>query len=64
MSGMGLSEYCLNINDLKAEHLIERFCYLEKNADRIKWSIGEKIRQFRAALEQQYEIIFNKMLSP
>ena len=64
MSGMGLSEYCLNINDLKVEQLIERFCDLEKNSDRIKWSIGEKITQFRAALDQQYEIIFNKMLSP
>jgi polysaccharide pyruvyl transferase WcaK-like protein len=64
MSGMGLSEYCLNINDLKAEQLIERFSDLEKNSDKIKWSIGEKTRQFRAALDQQYEIIFNKMLSP
>jgi len=64
MSGIGLSEYCLNINDLKVEQLIERFCDLEKNSDRIKWSIGEKITQFRAALDQQYEIIFNKMLSP
>ena len=64
MSGMGLSEYCLNINDLKVEQLIERFCDLEKNSDKIKWSIGEKTRRFRAALDQQYEIIFNKMLSP
>jgi polysaccharide pyruvyl transferase WcaK-like protein len=64
MSTMGLSEYCLHINDLKAEQLIERFCDLEKNSDKIKWSIGEKTRRFRAALDQQYEIIFNKMLSP
>ena len=36
MSAMGLSEYCLDINDLKADQLIEKFCDLENNADRIK----------------------------
>jgi polysaccharide pyruvyl transferase WcaK-like protein len=63
MSAMGLSEYCLNINDLKAEQLIEKFCDLERNSDEIKWSIREKTSQFRAALDQQYKIIFNEMLS-
>lgn len=64
MSAVGLSEYCLNINDLKAEKLIERFCDLERNCDKIKSAIGEKAREFRAALDHQYEIIFNEMLSP
>jgi polysaccharide pyruvyl transferase WcaK-like protein len=64
MSAMGLSEYCLNINGLKAEQLIERFCDLERNCDKIKSSIGEKAREFRAILDHQYEIIFNEMLSP
>jgi polysaccharide pyruvyl transferase WcaK-like protein len=63
MSAMGLSEYCLNINDLKAEQLIERFCDLERNYDEIKSSIGEKAREFRAILDHQYEIIFNEMLA-
>jgi polysaccharide pyruvyl transferase WcaK-like protein len=63
MSAMGLSEYCLNINDLKADQLIERFCDLERNSDKIKRSIGEKTSQFRADLDQQYKIIFNEMLS-
>jgi polysaccharide pyruvyl transferase WcaK-like protein len=64
MNAMGLSEYCLNINDLKADQLIERFCNLERNCDKIKRSIGEKTSEFRAALDQQYEIIFSRMLSP
>jgi polysaccharide pyruvyl transferase WcaK-like protein len=64
MSAMGLSEYCLNINDLSAAQLIERFCDLEANCEKIKSSISEKARKFRAALDQQYEIIFDKMLTP
>ena len=32
MSAMGLSAYCLDINDLKADRLIEKFCDLETNA--------------------------------
>ena len=63
MSAVGLSEYCLNMNDLKAEQLIERFCDLERNCNEIKLSIGEKTTEFRAALDHQYEIIFNQMLS-
>jgi len=59
MGSMGLSEYCLNIKDWNADQLIKRFCELENNADRIKASIKEKTREFRAALDEQYECIFN-----
>lgn len=64
MNAMGLSEYCLDINDLKAERLIEKFRDLETNANKIKSSIREKAREFRNALDEQYKFIFNKMLSP
>ena len=30
MSAMGLAEYCLDINDLKADKLIEKICDLEE----------------------------------
>ena len=36
MSAMGLSKYCLDINDLTAAKLIEQFCDLERNAGKIK----------------------------
>ena len=61
MRAMGLSEYCLDINDLKADRLIEKFCELEKNADNVKHLIREKVRGFREALDEQYNCIFTDM---
>jgi polysaccharide pyruvyl transferase WcaK-like protein len=58
MSALGLSEYCLDINDLKAERLIEKFCDLEANSHRLRPLIKEKAIQFRKALDEQYESIF------
>ena len=59
MSAMGLSEYCLDINDLKADRLIEKFCDLETNADRMQPLIREKAREFREALDEQNKLIFS-----
>jgi len=61
MSAMGLSEYCLDINNLKADTLIEKFCDLETKSEIIKPSIGAKVREFRKALDEQYKCIFNDM---
>jgi polysaccharide pyruvyl transferase WcaK-like protein len=61
MSAMGLSEYCLDINDLKSDRLIEKFCDLEKNSDTVKPLIKEKARKFREDLDEQYKIIFNNI---
>ena len=59
MSAMGLSSYCLDINDLKAETLIEKFRDLETNAGKLKPLIREKVTEFRTALDEQYDLIFN-----
>jgi polysaccharide pyruvyl transferase WcaK-like protein len=59
MSTMGLSDYCLDIKDWDADQLIEKFFDLEKNADQIKSVIREKAREFREALDEQYQCIFN-----
>jgi polysaccharide pyruvyl transferase WcaK-like protein len=61
MSAMGLSEYCLDINDLKADRLIEKFCDLQTNADRMKPQIREKAKEFREALDEQYKYIFTNL---
>ena len=58
MNAMGLSEYCLDINNLKADRLIGKFCDLETNANKIKPLIGERVRKFREALDEQYKLIF------
>jgi polysaccharide pyruvyl transferase WcaK-like protein len=61
MSAMGLSEYCLDIKDLKADSLIGKICDLEANADKVKPLIKEKAIEFREALDKQYNLIFNTM---
>jgi len=61
MSAMGLSAYCLDIDELKADSLIEKFCDLYTNAERLKPLIREKAGEFRRALDEQYQIIFKNM---
>ena len=59
MSAMGLSDYCLDIDDLNTDRLIEKLCDMEKNADSIRALIREKVGEFREALDEQYRFIFN-----
>ena len=61
MSQMGLSEYCQDINRLNADKLIEQFCDLEKNADRLRPLIKDKAEEFRSALDEQYNRIFKDL---
>jgi polysaccharide pyruvyl transferase WcaK-like protein len=59
MSAMGLAEYCLDINDLQADRLIEKICDLEGKADKIRLLISQKTGAAREALDEQYKFIFN-----
>lgn len=61
MSAVGLSKYCVDISNLEADKLIEKFCDLEKNADKIKPLIMEKAKEFREALDEQYKRIFDRI---
>ena len=58
MTQMGLAEYCLDINTLDAQRLIQKFCELENDADRVKSAIRQKTKECREALDQQYSAIF------
>lgn len=60
MDAMGLSEYCLDINTLDADCLITKIQVLEENATKLKLLIREKTEEFRKALDEQYELIFNE----
>jgi hypothetical protein len=51
----------LDINDLKADRLIEKFSDLETTFDEIKPSIRAKAREFLEVLDEQYRFIFNDM---
>ena len=59
MSAMGLSAHCVDINDLKADRLIDKFCDLEANAAKLKPLIRGKVREFRGSLDEQYRLFFN-----
>jgi polysaccharide pyruvyl transferase WcaK-like protein len=58
MDAMGLSEYCLDINTLNADNLIEKIRDLEKNAGDLKPVIRQMSDEFRKALDEQYKFIF------
>jgi polysaccharide pyruvyl transferase WcaK-like protein len=58
MSAMGLSAYCLDINDLKADQLIAKISEIKRNYARLKILIREKNMEFRKALDEQYRLIF------
>lgn len=61
MNQMGLSGYCQDINDLKAEKLIERFCQLQQNVGCVKRMVGEKVTACRDALDEQYGLVFREI---
>jgi hypothetical protein len=61
MSAMGLSDYCLDINDLNADRLIEKFRNLKANANNVRFLIKEKQSKFRKELDEQYRLIFSDM---
>ena len=61
MRQMRLSEFCLNMGEFSADCLIEKFSDLEKNADRLRLLIKQRTVEFRAALDEQYNIIFRNM---
>jgi polysaccharide pyruvyl transferase WcaK-like protein len=58
MAAMGLSEYCLDINDLQSDVIIDKFRDLETNYRKLKPSIKANAREFRQALDDQYNSIF------
>jgi polysaccharide pyruvyl transferase WcaK-like protein len=57
MSEMGLLEYCHDINHMHADRLIEQFQDVERNAEKLKTVIRQKVEQSRKALDEQYSLI-------
>jgi polysaccharide pyruvyl transferase WcaK-like protein len=58
MRQMKLSDYCHEIEDMDADRLIEQFRSLEHNRDAVKRTIGEGVDEARAALDEQYDLLF------
>ena len=58
MLSMGLSDYCHDIHDMDADRLIGQFRKLEQDREAVTDSIRAGVDQARAALEEQYELLF------
>jgi len=61
MAGVGMGEYCQNVDQLDVDLLLEQFLELEKNAGMVKSLIERKVEDYRKALDQQYAHIFNHL---
>jgi polysaccharide pyruvyl transferase WcaK-like protein len=60
MNTMDMSKYCLDIDALSGEALIEAFSDLEANETEIIPIIGRKTQQFREEMDRQYRVIFGE----
>jgi polysaccharide pyruvyl transferase WcaK-like protein len=60
MDAMGLSDYCLDLNTLDSNSLVEKILDLEKNASKLKPLIRQKTEELRKVLDEQYELIFSE----
>jgi polysaccharide pyruvyl transferase WcaK-like protein len=61
MSQMGLEKYTHDINRMNADELIEQFQDAERNAEKLKSVIRQRVKQSREALEEQYSIILKSV---
>ena len=58
MRQMKLSEYCHEIHQMDADRLIGQFRKLEQNREAVKRTIAQGVDEARAALDEQYDILF------
>jgi polysaccharide pyruvyl transferase WcaK-like protein len=62
MSQMGLAEYCQEIAELDEQKLMDQFETLERDAEQVKGKLRSRVQECRAALDEQYDRVFKKML--
>jgi polysaccharide pyruvyl transferase WcaK-like protein len=58
MSGVGLSEFCQDIEHIDTQKLIDQFLALEQNAESLRSQIKQKAEAYQVALDKQYDRIF------
>jgi polysaccharide pyruvyl transferase WcaK-like protein len=58
MTEMNLSEYCHPIDQMDANTLIAQFQELEQNREAVKRTIARGVSEARAALADQYDLLF------
>jgi polysaccharide pyruvyl transferase WcaK-like protein len=58
VAGVGLADYCHDIDHLDVDHLTAQIEQLESAAAQLRPQIAKRVQQYRAALEEQYARIF------
>lgn len=58
MRQMKLSEYCHDMDHMDTDMLIGQFRKLERNRAAVKRTIGQGVDEARAALDEQYDLLF------
>src|SRR6266404_1204662 len=61
MNQLGLDKYCHDINHMDVSRLIEQFQDVERNAEKLKSGIKKRVEQSRAALDEQYALVFSNL---
>jgi len=60
MDDMGLAEYCLDINRIDSDSLIDRFQEAVTHRGEIKQTVAQKVVESRSALDDQYDALFER----
>jgi|WetSurMetagenome_2_1015567.scaffolds.fasta_scaffold13629_4 polysaccharide pyruvyl transferase WcaK-like protein len=58
MDDMGMSEFCLNLNQVSLPILKTRFQQLESSRDIVAGQLADKISSYQKALQEQYDRLF------
>jgi polysaccharide pyruvyl transferase WcaK-like protein len=58
VAGVGMAEYCHDIDELDVDALARQVVQLEAQADTVKPQIRKKVEEYRHALDEQYARIF------
>jgi polysaccharide pyruvyl transferase WcaK-like protein len=58
MAGLGLADFCQDIENIDVDNLIDQFTRVEECAGILKPQIARKAEAYRRALDDQYERIF------
>lgn len=59
MNGVGLGEFCQDIEHIDVNELIEKVVRLREKAPGIELQIAQETESYRIALDEQYELILN-----
>ena len=62
MAAMGLSAYCVPLNDLEPQRLLESFDRMERSAEELRRGIQERVEIWRERLEEQYSTVFRNVI--